>query len=92
MTEEEMTEQEQKKLAALLKQSLVPMHSGLDRDLWPKMLQRLDQNACQRNWFAILFSRGALSSVPWFDWALLAVVIVGICVFPRSIPIWLYQF
>jgi hypothetical protein len=92
MTEEEMTEQGQKKLAELLKQSLTPMHSELDRDLWPKMLHRLDQGAGNRNWFAVLFSPAAVASVPWFDWALLALVIVGICIFPRSIPVWLYHF
>jgi hypothetical protein len=39
-----------------------------------------------------VFSSAVLSSVPWFDWALLAAVIVGVCIFPRSIPVWLYQF
>ncbi|MGA2346224.1 MAG: hypothetical protein ABSF93_09475 [Candidatus Sulfotelmatobacter sp.] len=92
MNEEEVTEREQRKLAEVLKQSLTSMNRELDRDLWPKMLQRLDQNARQRNWFAVLFSPAALSSVPWFDWALLAVIVVGICIFPRSIPVWLYHF
>jgi hypothetical protein len=91
-TEEDLAKQEQKKLAALLKQSLTPVNRELDRDLWPKMLQRLDRGARERNWFAVLFSPAALSSVPWFDWALMAVVIVGICFFPRSIPVWLYHF
>jgi hypothetical protein len=92
MNKEEITGLEQKRLAALLRQSLAPMNRELDRDLWPKMLQRLDQGARQRNWFAVVFSPAALSSVPWFDWALLAIVIVGVCIFPRSIPVWLYHF
>ena len=92
MSEEKVTEQEQKKLAALLRHSLTPVNRELDRDLWPKMLQRLDRGAGNRNWFADLFSPAALASVPWFDWALLAAVIIGVCLFPRSIPVWLYQF
>jgi hypothetical protein len=87
-----MNEQEQKKLADLLKQSLPPMSRELGRDLWPKMLHRVDEGARGRQWLAVLFSPTALSSVPWFDWALLAVLVVGVCAFPRSIPIWLYHF
>jgi len=92
MTEPEMNEPEQKRFAELLKQSQPPMKLDLDRDLWPKMLQRLDQDARPRKWLAVLFSPAALAAVPWFDWALLAVVIVGVCLFPRSIPVWLYHF
>jgi hypothetical protein len=92
MNKQDMNEQEQKNLATLLQQSLPPMNRELDRDLWPKMLQRIDDRAHDRHWLAMLFSPSAMSSVPWFDWALLAVVIVGVCIFPRSIPIWLYHF
>jgi len=92
MTEPEMNEPEQKRLADLLKRSLTPMTAELDRDLWPRMLQCLDQDARPRKWFAVLFSPLALASVPWFDWALLAVVVVGVCLFPKSIPVWLYHF
>ena len=97
MNKQEMNEQEQRKLADLLQRSLPPMNPELDRDLWPKMLQRImlhriDERARDRHWLAVLFSPSALSAVPWFDWALLAVVIVGLCIFPRSIPIWLYHF
>jgi hypothetical protein len=75
-----------------LKQSIPPSNSELQRDLWPQMLRRLDQSASHRHWLAAMFSPSALSSVPWFDWALLAMLVLGICVFPRSIPIWLYHF
>ena len=87
-----MREQEQKKLAHLLKQSLSPAKPELRRDLWPQMLRRIDERADQRHWLAAMFSPPLLASVPWFDWALLAALVVGICVFPRSIPIWLYHF
>jgi hypothetical protein len=56
------------------------------------MLRRFEQRSGNRHWLSALFSASALSSVPWFDWALLAVLIAGICIFPKSIPIWLYHF
>jgi hypothetical protein len=87
-----MSEQEQKKLADLLKHSMPPVNRELNRDLWPRVLRRLDERSAHRNWFAAMFSGAALSAVPWFDWALLAVLIVGVCIFPNSIPIWLYHF
>jgi len=87
-----MHEQEERKLADLLKQSVTPANPELRHDLWPQMLRRLDESASHRRWFAGMFSPPALASVPWFDWALLAVLLVGICAFPRSIPIWLYHF
>ena len=87
-----MNENEQGQLAGRLKHSLKPMNRELDRDLWPKMLRRLDAEVHDRQWLATLLSPTALSSVPWFDWALLAVLVAGACVFPKSIPIWLYHF
>jgi hypothetical protein len=81
-----MNEPEMKKLAYLLKQSVRPVSADLSRDLWPQMLRRLDERSANRPWFA------TLASVPWFDWALLAVLLVGVCAFPKSIPIWLYHF
>jgi hypothetical protein len=85
------SEQEQKKIGDLLKWALVPVRHELNRDLWPQMLRRLDERSSQRPWIAVMFSGAALSSVPWFDWALLAMLVVGVCMFPSSIPIWLYN-
>jgi hypothetical protein len=87
-----MNEQEQKRCADRLKQSLAPVNPHLGRDLWPEMLRRFDERSPGRHWFAVLFSPRALSAVPWFDWALLTVLVVGICAFPKAIPIWLYHF
>ena len=92
MNEQEKNDQEQKKLADLLKQSFPPMDPEPPRDLWPKMRRRLEEGTGARPWFLDLFSAAKLSSVPWFDWALLAVLVATVCVFPRSIPIWLYHF
>jgi hypothetical protein len=87
-----MNEQEQKKLEGLMKRSLMPVSRELRRDLWPQMRRRLDERSGTKKWFAVLLSPVKLSAVPWFDWALLAVLVVGVCIFPGSIPIWLYHF
>jgi hypothetical protein len=86
-----MNELEHEKLRDLLKQSFAPINPELERDLWPQMLRRLEMRSSASPWFAVLFSSAALSEVPWFDWALLATVILGVCIFPGSIPIWLYH-
>ena len=85
-------QEEQKKLTDLLKQSFAPVDPEPPSDLWPKMLRRLGEQADARPWYLAPFSAGRLSSVPWFDWVLLVVLVVGLCAFPRSIPIWLYHF
>jgi len=92
MNEDDTNEQEQKGTADLLKQSVAPVGAELKRDLWPKMSRRFEEASSRRSWLSAMFSTTALSSVPWFDWALLAALIIGICVFPNTIPIWLYHF
>ena len=87
-----MSEQEQKEIAELLKQAAAPVDRELHHDLWPKMRGRLNEPRDSRSWLAVLFSATKLASVPWFDWALLAALVVGVCAYPSSIPIWLYNF
>jgi hypothetical protein len=87
-----MNEQELNKAARFLQQSIAPANRRLNRDLWPQMRQRLAERSGDQSWATAMISHTRLSAVPWFDWALLAVLIVGICVFPNSIPIWLYHF
>jgi hypothetical protein len=73
-----MSNQEnEKQLKALLKQALPPVKNiELQRDLWPRMLRRLDvQPLC----------------VPWFDWALVAVLAAALLFFPGTIPALLYH-
>jgi hypothetical protein len=64
----------------LLKQSVLPTstqpRATLQRDLWPAMLDRLDESS---------------AAPPWFDWALLAAVVVWLAIFPRAIPLLLYH-
>jgi hypothetical protein len=81
-----MKQHNDKELQTLLKQSEPAINPELQRDLWPQMLRRLDQGSAVAPW-----SRTTLTSIPWFDWALLAVLVLGIFLFPSSIPIWLYH-
>ena len=71
-----MTEQNDEKLRELLKQSIRPATSELQRDLWPQMLRRLDERS---------------AAVPWFDWALLALLALWLLCAPGAIPVLLYH-
>jgi len=72
-----MKEPEIDDLKKLLKDSLPPAHDvELQRDLWPAMLQRLDQRTMR---------------VPWWDWALLATLAAVLFFFPGIIPTLLYH-
>ncbi len=73
-----MSNQEnEKQLKALLKQALPPVkNTELQRDLWPRMLRRLDAQPLR---------------VPWFDWALAAVLAAALLFFPGTIPALLYH-
>ncbi len=72
-----MKESEIDDLKKLLKDALPPTGGGgLQRDLWPAMLRRLDQRAIR---------------VPWWDWALLAALAGALCLLPGIIPALLYQ-
>jgi hypothetical protein len=75
-----MTTSDHDRIERLLKQSLSPTgtqpRAALERDLWPAMLRRLDQRS---------------AAVPWFDWALLAALVVGLVIFPSAIPVLLYH-
>jgi hypothetical protein len=71
-----MNEMNDDRIRELLKQNLNPATSELQRDLWPKMLQRLQQRS---------------TAVPWFDWALLAALLLWLVLAPRTIPVLLYH-
>lgn len=69
-----------KELIALLKQVIDPARdTELRRDLWPRMLQRLEEQPV------------AVVGVPWFDWALAAILGAVLIFFPGSIPALLYH-
>ena len=73
-----MNPNDDKALRDLLKQSIAPVRDAeLRRDLWPQMLQRLDEAQPVR--------------VPWFDWVLAALASAALILFPGVIPAVLYH-
>lgn len=72
-----MNEQDDKEVREFLKRAITPVADPeLRRDLWPEMLQKLSRQP---------------ASVPWFDWALAAILSALVIVFPGSIPALLYH-
>ena len=72
-----MNEQNNKEIRDLLKRSIAPItDTELRRDLWPDMLKKLSQQPVR---------------VPWFDWALAAILSALLFVFPGAIPALLYH-
>jgi hypothetical protein len=72
-----MSDQNEKELKELLKHSVPPWtDTELRRDLWPQMLQKLSHPPFH---------------VPWFDWALAAILAALLLLFPGTIPALLYH-
>ena len=70
-------EENNKEIKELLQQTLAPLKDPeLGRDLWPQMLRKFDEQP---------------SRVPWFDWALAAVLSAALLLFPGAIPALLYH-
>ena len=65
-------------LEQLLRQAVprIQDDTGLDRDLWPAMLRRLDERRKVH--------------VPWFDWVLAGGLAAVLAMFPAWIPMLLY--
>jgi hypothetical protein len=73
-------EENNKEMKKLLKQAIAPpQDTELRRDLWPQMLRKLEEQ------------RATVASVPWFDWALAAILSAALVLFPGSIPALLYH-
>ena len=65
------------RLREILRSAILPVaDSELKRDLWPHMIRRMDERAPR---------------VPWFDWAMVALVVVSFVFFPEVIPGLLYH-
>ena len=72
-----MNEPSEAKIRNLLKKSLHSPDPELQRDLWPQMLRRLDEQS-------------PVEMIPWLDWALLTVPVISILAFPHSILVLMY--
>jgi len=74
------SEENDKEIKELLKRAIAPAkHTELRRDLWPQMLRKLEEQPT------------AIGAVPWFDWALAAILGAVLVLFPSSIPALLYH-
>lgn len=71
------SEENNREIKGLLRGAISPVqNTELKRDLWPQMLRRLDSQPLR---------------VPWFDWALGAVLAATLLLFPGTIPALLYH-
>jgi len=72
-----MNEMNDERFRQMLKRAMAPMPDAeLKRDLWPRMLRRLDERPAH---------------VPWLDLALLALLAILCMTFPGVIPGLLYN-
>ena len=74
-----------KEIEALLKAAIAPVQdTDLRRDLWPQMLRELDERPSSAD-------PAPMNDVPWFDWALAAILSAVLFLFPGAIPALLYH-
>jgi hypothetical protein len=75
-----INEENDREIEKLLKQAIAPVKNAeLRRDLWPQMLRKLDEQPA------------SAGNVPWFDWALVAILSAVLLLFPGTIPALLYH-
>lgn len=71
-----MKEPDVEKFQELLRSAVGPISDELKQDLWPRMLQRLDERTMRAS---------------WLDWALIALLPVWLSLFPEVILVLLYH-
>jgi hypothetical protein len=70
----------EQEIKELLKQAIPPVQDAdLRRDLWPQMQRKLEERPAP------------VFPVPWFDWALAAILGAVLVFYPGSIPALLYH-
>ena len=71
-----MNEHDERRVREALRHAFPPVDTVLERDLWPDVLRRLDTQS---------------QGVPWYDWALIAIV-TALCLYaPRLILVLAYH-
>ena len=89
-----MKKPDENRIKQLLQQALPPVDSASvpTRDLWPAVLRRLDEPEAPLPATAGSVPRAVPwpGAVPWFDWALLAGLVLFAVSFPATIPVFLY--
>jgi hypothetical protein len=71
-----MNERDDRDLREFLKRGLERMETEPRRDLWPRVLRKMDERT---------------GRVPWLDWALLGTLALWLLLNPRAIPMLLYH-
>lgn len=72
-----MNESNDEKLVELLRKAMGPLgESKLERDLWPKLLRKLDERQFR---------------LVWFEWALIALLALWLILWPEVIPMLFYH-
>jgi len=71
-----MTEHDDRQIHDALKQSIPPVNTELQRDLWPDVLRKLDARQV---------------GVPWYDWALVGLSVAIFLAFPRLVLLFAYH-
>ena len=72
-----MNSHDDEEIRKLLRETLPPVNdAGPRQDLWPRVLRRLDE---------------APARVPWYDWALVALLLAWALLFPGGLPVLLYH-
>jgi hypothetical protein len=80
-----MTKEENDEIKVLLKSAITPVNdTELPCDLWPQMLRKLAEHPAPAG-------LTTLDKIPWFDWALAAVLSALLIAFPGTIPALLYH-
>jgi hypothetical protein len=91
-----MKKPDENRIKQLLQEALPPFGPAAEpsRDLWPAVLRRLDQDSREPlRVTAGSVPHGAVPwphAVPWFDWAILAGLVLFAISFPATIPVFLY--
>jgi hypothetical protein len=84
-----MTENEQDRMKKLLQQALLPVKEQQSRDLWPRMLRRIEANIAMQD--APAGVRNWIQCWTWLDGSLAFGILGLIAVFPAAIPVLLYN-
>jgi hypothetical protein len=89
MTDQKKHDEQIERLGEALRRAIPPTGDAEpQRDLWPRMLQRME-GAPLGSAHSSRIERFA--GAPWFDWALLGVAGAALVIFPALIPALLYH-
>jgi hypothetical protein len=89
MTDRNPRNEELQRLAKTLRSAIPPTGAAEpQRDLWPRMLQRIEAAPLASSHSSLL---QWIPRVPWFDWALLGVAGAALIFVPALIPALLYH-